>query len=72
MPKFPLEWHRESLRETEEHLKEREAELISAQIDIAVLRQDIVFMRCQIAAAEHRSISEYDPEQFMVEGDSNA
>jgi hypothetical protein len=66
MTKFPLDWHRQGLRNMEAHFFADERMLAAKMADLDRLRSRIEIVHMQIEEAERRGVKEFDPERFGV------
>lgn len=67
MSKFPLEWHKQCLKNLRSGLVDAERRVTLAVEHADRLRADVAFREAQIAAAEARGLTEYDPERLLVQ-----
>jgi multidrug resistance efflux pump len=65
MPKRPLEWHEQCLRNTRASLAEAEAGAARAEQNAARLRNSVAFYQAQIDAAKARGMDGFDSERLL-------
>jgi multidrug resistance efflux pump len=65
MPKRPLEWHEECLRNIRASLAEAEGSVAHAEQRAARLRNDVAFYQAQIDAAKAQGMDSFDNERLL-------
>ena len=64
--KFPLDWHREGIKNSRAHLDQEQRRLEALVASVARMRDRIEMRERQLAEAERRGLFEYDPDRFLV------